>query len=140
MKRIVYLSLLLMVACSQPCHQGHADTDMTTNAEQVLQNRSLAASNLNFYSFEGSEDTKAPRGYKPFYISHYGRHGSRYMDSESEINHVKPVMEMAEKRGLLTQTGKDFVFNDKLVSFVAVIRIDVAEYTAKQRPLPEKMW
>ncbi len=22
--------------------------------------------------------TKAPKGYKPFYISHYGRHGSRY--------------------------------------------------------------
>ena len=22
--------------------------------------------------------TKAPKGYKPFYISHYGRHGARY--------------------------------------------------------------
>ena len=38
-----------------------------------------------------------------------------------------------------TQTGKDFTFDDKLVSIVAVIRIDVAEYTAKHRPLPEKM-
>ena len=24
------------------------------------------------------EDTAAPKGYRPFYISHYGRHGSRY--------------------------------------------------------------
>ena len=38
-----------------------------------------------------------------------------------------------------TQTQKDFVFNDRLVSIVAVIRIDVDEYTAKHRPLPEKL-
>ena len=25
--------------------------------------------------------TPAPAGYEPFYISHYGRHGSRYMTS-----------------------------------------------------------
>ena len=38
-----------------------------------------------------------------------------------------------------TQTGKDFSFNEKLVSMVAVVRIDVAEYTAKHRPVPEKL-
>ena len=38
-----------------------------------------------------------------------------------------------------TQTEKDFEFNERLVSIVAVIRIDVAEYTAKHRPLPEKL-
>ena len=37
-----------------------------------------------------------------------------------------------------TQTGKDFEFNDKLVSVVSVIKIDVAEYTAKYRPVPAK--
>ena len=38
-----------------------------------------------------------------------------------------------------TQTEKDFTFEDRLVSIVSVIRIDVAEFTAKHRPLPEKM-
>ncbi len=38
-----------------------------------------------------------------------------------------------------TQTGKDFTFEDQWVSIVAVIRIDVEEYTAKHRPLPEKL-
>ena len=38
-----------------------------------------------------------------------------------------------------TQTGKEFAFEDRLVSIVSVIRIDVAEYTAKHRPLPEKL-
>lgn len=36
-----------------------------------------------------------------------------------------------------TQTGGDFEFNERLVSVVSLIRIDVAEYTAKRRPMPE---
>ena len=35
-----------------------------------------------------------------------------------------------------SQTGKDFTFEDKMVSIVSVIRIDVAEFTAKRRPMP----
>ena len=38
-----------------------------------------------------------------------------------------------------TQTGKDFTFEDRLVSIVAVIRIDVEAYTAKHRPVPENL-
>lgn len=38
-----------------------------------------------------------------------------------------------------TQTGKDFAFNERLVSIVSVVRIDVAEYTAKWRPMPKTM-
>lgn len=38
-----------------------------------------------------------------------------------------------------TQTGKDFEFNERLVSIVSVVRIDVAEYTAKFRALPGTM-
>ena len=37
-----------------------------------------------------------------------------------------------------TQTGKDFEFNEKLVSVVAVIKIEVSEFTAKHRPGPTK--
>ena len=48
-----------------------------------------------------------------------------------------------KKKGLSilmkTQTGKDFEFNDKMVSIVSVIRITVSEYTAKHRPLPKTM-
>ncbi len=37
-----------------------------------------------------------------------------------------------------TQTGKDFEFNEKLVSVVAVIKINVIDFTAKHRPGPSK--
>ena len=52
-------------------------------------------------------------------------------DVEEKIHAMKVLMK--------TQTEKDFEFNDRLVSIVAVIRIDVEEYTAKHRPLPEKL-
>ena len=38
-----------------------------------------------------------------------------------------------------SQTGKDFVFNERLVSIVAVIRLEVTEFTAKYRPIPENL-
>lgn len=51
---------------------------------------------------------------------------------------VEDVEEKIRAMSILmkTQTGKDFEFNDKLVSIVSVIRIDVSEYTAKHRPAP----
>lgn len=53
---------------------------------------------------------------------------------------VEDVEEKKEALSVLmkTQTEKDFVFEDKMVSFVSVIRIDVAEFTAKRRPSPTK--
>ena len=46
----------------------------------------------------------------------------------------------AKKEGLSllmkTQTGQDFAFDDKMTTIVSVIKIDVADYTAKCRPMP----
>ena len=39
-------------------------------------------------------------------------------------------------RFMKSQTGLDFQFNERMVSAVAVIKIDVSEYTAKHRPIP----
>ncbi|MBR3836991.1 MAG: pyridoxamine 5'-phosphate oxidase family protein [Clostridia bacterium] len=47
-----------------------------------------------------------------------------------------------KKKGLSvlmkTQTGKDFEFDDRMVSVVTVIKITVSDYTAKHRPVPQK--
>ncbi len=52
---------------------------------------------------------------------------------------IENVEEKKQAMSILmrTQTGKEFTFEDRLVSIVTVIRIDVIEYTAKHRPLPE---
>ena len=54
------------------------------------------------------------------------------------------VTDVEEKEKALSllmkqQTGKDFSFDEKLVSIVNVIRIDVKEFTAKARKLPAAM-
>ena len=35
-----------------------------------------------------------------------------------------------------TQTGKDFTFDERMVSIVSVIKITATDFTAKKRPLP----
>ena len=73
-----------------------------------------------------------PCQYGLVYSSVMGRGTARIVeDAQEKIKAMAILMK--------TQTERDFEFNDRLVSIVAVIRIDVAEYTAKHRPLPEKM-
>ena len=78
--------------------------------------------------FEGDK----PCQYGLVYSSVMGRGTARIIEDVEEKKQAMAVL-------MKTQTGKDFEFDDKLVSIVAVIRVDVAEYTAKHRPLPEKM-
>ena len=78
--------------------------------------------------FEG----QVPCQYGLSYSSVMGKGVARIVEDVEEKKQAMTVL-------MKTQTGKDFVFNDELVSIVAVIRIDVDEYTAKHRPLPEKM-
>lgn len=47
-----------------------------------------------------------PEGYEPFYISHYGRHGSRYLLCDSQYVFVHDVLARAAADGKLTESGK----------------------------------
>ena len=78
--------------------------------------------------FEGEK----PCQYGLVYSSVMGRGTACIVEDVEEKMHAMTML-------MKTQTGKDFSFNDRLVSIVSVIRIDVTEYTAKHRPLPEKM-
>ena len=51
--------------------------------------------------------SKAPCGYKPFYISHYGRHGSRYAWNAKTYTLIHDVLSKANETGSLTPFGKD---------------------------------
>ena len=78
--------------------------------------------------FEGT----LPCQYGLSYASVMGRGSARIVE---DVEEKKKAMSILMK----TQTGKDFTFNERLVSIVTVIRIDALEYTAKHRPLPEAM-
>ena len=78
--------------------------------------------------FEGVK----PCQYGLSYSSVMGRGTARIVEDAQEKKKALTLL-------MKTQTGKDFSFDDKLAGIVAIIRIDVAEYTAKHRPLPEVM-
>ncbi|MGN0224018.1 MAG: histidine-type phosphatase [Muribaculaceae bacterium] len=51
--------------------------------------------------------TAAPKGYKPFYISHYGRHGSRYLISDNDYAAPRDLLRRANEAGALTDLGRE---------------------------------
>lgn len=51
--------------------------------------------------------TPAPAGYEPFYISHYGRHGSRWMTSDERYTEVLTVFDSLYRCSGLTPLGLD---------------------------------
>lgn len=50
--------------------------------------------------------TPAPRGYRPFYISHYGRHGSRWLTSSRNYDLPVEMLQKAARNDMLTTTGE----------------------------------
>ena len=66
------------------------------------------------------------------YSSLMGRGNARIIEDVEEKKQAMSIL-------MQTQTEKEFSFNDRLVSIVTVIRIDVAEFTAKHRPIPERL-
>lgn len=70
--------------------------------------------NIHVYEFDPIVDTKPPKGYKPFYISHYGRHGTR-AGGDSEFLYVIERMEKADSLGILTDEGKSLLNDARAV-------------------------
>ena len=76
--------------------------------ELIKANPAMAGANMMNYHFEKSVYTPAPKGYKAFYISHYGRHGSRYDTYDDNAVYVWPIMRRLAEAGLFTDAGKAF--------------------------------
>lgn len=77
-----------------------------TTRKEVMRHIVNASTHYNPYFGGKSKLTPAPEGYVPFYISHYGRHGSRYILNEHPYERMIPLFEKAEKAGKLTSLGK----------------------------------
>lgn len=53
--------------------------------------------------------TKAPEGYVPFHIEHYGRHGSRWLLKDDKYDRPVDYLEKADRHGKLTPRGKQLL-------------------------------
>lgn len=99
MKKQLLTSMFLMVACAM--------------SAQVIDKESINDDNL--YNFGGSMTeyldpgvrySNAPKGFKPFYLSHYGRHGSRYLLNDPQYSGPYNTLKEADEKGVLTEFGK----------------------------------
>lgn len=68
-------------------------------------------------------------------ISYYSLMGRGHVAIVEDVEEKKRAMTLLMK----TQTGEDFSFDERLVSIVTVLRIDVDTCTAKHRPIPERL-
>lgn len=74
-------------------------------AAYLREDLTRAGVNSNCYEFPELKDTPAPKGYKPFYISHYGRHGSRSDWGSANYARLEKVLSEGKAAGILTPGG-----------------------------------
>ncbi|WP_196801117.1 histidine-type phosphatase [Prevotella sp. AGR2160] len=96
-------------------------TSLTATAQEsrkeINANACLAGSNYLAYPGPMQKSyTAAPAGYKPFYISHYGRHGSRYLIGKNDYDKPWLTLAHADSLGMLTPLGQ------KTLRQLAIIR------------------
>ena len=97
--RFILLSVLVVCTCSSSVAQGVIDI--------IKQHPAYASCNYDVYPDSiTAKLTPAPAGKKPFYISHYGRHGSRYISNRSGYDTPYFMMLHADSLDELTPTGR----------------------------------
>ena len=98
-----------------------------TAREEIRANKYLAGSNYLDYDRNPATQplTRAPKGYVPFYMSHYGRHGSRWLISTDSYTSVTRPLQQAQKAGKLTPKGEEVL---RLVE--QFVSLPVANYPA----------
>ena len=78
-----------------------------TAKEEIFADLNKAGGVYYAYPVNTVEQTETPKGYEPFYISHYGRHGSRYLIADNDYLWVLQLMRDAKEAGALTPLGLD---------------------------------
>ena len=85
----------------------NAPTFTKSAKEEIAANRYLAGSNYLDYDRQlpTAKLTPAPKGYEPFYMSHYGRHGSRWLINDNDYRLPMGTLREAKQQGKLTPLG-----------------------------------
>ena len=83
---------------------SHAQSRRAFN--RLSTNRNLSASNYCIYPDSVFQQTPPPEGKRPFYISHYGRHGSRYLNNRKGYDVPYQMLAKADSAGKLTPLGQ----------------------------------
>lgn len=101
--------VLLLVAACLALVSLRVYAQQRNSFEEIRQDPDKAGTVFYMYNHDAPRCARPPKGYKPFYISHYGRHGARNHSSESDFDNVLKLLETAEGRGLLTERGQELL-------------------------------
>lgn len=104
MKRLSLLLTLGVLAVFSASAQSAVETT-EAQAAYIHANRYRTGVNTNPYEYIPIAETPVPKGYKPFYISHYGRHGSR-SDWDGDYSEVIALYTKAHEAGVLSEAGE----------------------------------
>lgn len=96
MKSILLSALMLPLA-----------TFAVTPKEEIFADINKSGGVYYAYPTTQAVATPAPKGYEPFYASHYGRHGSRYLISDDDYIRVANALRRAQGDQALTPLGLD---------------------------------
>jgi hypothetical protein len=102
MKRLLTLLLILLpLALFAQSEREALLADYKANVHRTCANTAP-------YEFIPGPQTRVPKGYKPFYISHYGRHGSRnnWNNKYRNYEQLSGWYHKADSAGILTAEGK----------------------------------
>ena len=79
-------------------------------------NPKMSANNYQAYPVDGFPAiTPAPAGYEPFFINHYGRHGSRWLINDKKYSFPLQTLEKGERDGKLTGRGQQVLDTLRMV-------------------------
>ena len=123
--------LSLAAAYAQP-HRSEAAV------RALMEDPSRAGNNTNSYEFHEIRDTKPPKGYKPFYISHYGRHGSRSNWGGSSYENVIAVLDTAKQLGILEEGQRMGILTPGGDSLLNAARLVLANYNGMDGRLSQR--
>lgn len=105
-EKIRYRLWLMVVILSWVMISSYAQS--RSAFEQISYDRRFSASNYCIYPDTILlKQTLPPERKRPFYISHYGRHGSRYLSNRKGYDIPYRALAKADSLGKLTPTGKD---------------------------------
>ncbi|MBR1882215.1 MAG: histidine-type phosphatase [Muribaculaceae bacterium] len=97
MKRVALLLLLGVALLAQASVKDEFKRDIRRSAN-------------NYWAYPDQDLpqlTPAPAGYTPFFMNHYGRHGSRWLIGQRLYNFPVEQLEVGERNGKLTKRGKE---------------------------------
>ena len=114
MKRILLIAAALLVAAAASA-QSWWKVDAGLEAA-LREDLTRSGSNHCPYTVGDLRDTPPPAGFKPFYISHYGRHGSRHSWGDSYYQLIIGVLQKADSLGIITPAGREVLAQTREVN------------------------